>query len=199
MIACISPDQHNVHQRTYGGLLLHRVSYGRTTSLGPRLRLLPSPLYSLKTTGGASGFDRDGCVLCETKQTCTVNGTRRLFFVLERHRGGFVGRSRQRHFGRSVVVIEIDGAVVRLSVFDPRCNDLLEFDEARVLVVPYEVSHLFEEGDALFEAVLFRLFEFGHLLLFFLQVLFRFLFLPAAADAAAPSLLFSSSSSSFIT
>lgn len=125
-----------------------------------------------------------------------------LFFVLEGQGGRLVGRSRQRDFGRSIVIVEIDGAVVRLSVFDPRGDDLLEFNETRVLIVPYEVSHLFEKGDALLEALFLRLFRFGHP--FLLQVLFLFLYLPApaaagaAAPAAAPSLLFSSSSSSFI-
>lgn len=62
-------DQHNVHQRTHGGLLLHGVSYGEMGSLRHRPRRLPSPLYSLKTTGRASGFDRDWPVLSETRQT----------------------------------------------------------------------------------------------------------------------------------
>ena len=83
------------------------------------------------------------------------------------------------------MVVEINGAIVCLSVFDPLCDDLLEFDEARMLVVPYEVSHLFEEGDAFFEALLFRLFGLRHL---FLDrwILFFFRWPPLALEKDAP-------------
>ena len=107
----------------------------------------------------------DRCVLLSLDGKVSSLGRISGYFILKCQSRRLIGRSRQRDHSRSIMIVEVDRTVVCAPILDPLRNDLLEFNHARMLIVPYKFPHLLKERDPLFESVFLRFVNLRHLFL----------------------------------